>query len=139
MLQNIEAVDFSKLHFLLIDDNQFIRRLLLEILRSWGAGSVRMVESPDEAWTEMKVRRPDIIFCDWMMSPVDGLSFLRTLRQTPGHQNIQVIMLTGHASVDHVSTALGEGANSYIVKPFSPTTLMEHVLKVISVCEVEFV
>jgi len=40
-------------------------------------------------------------------------------------------MLTGNNGNDDVTTALGEGADSYVVKPFSCETLMNHLLKVI--------
>ena len=81
----------------------------------------------------MEIQYPDLIICDWQMYPVDGLSVLRKLRldTTSRLSRIPFIMLTGHNGADDVSTAMGEGADSYIVKPFSAGTLMNHLLKVI--------
>jgi two-component system chemotaxis response regulator CheY len=121
----------TSLDILVVDDNQFIRRLLIEILRCFGVGSVRQAPAVDEALWKIEHRTPDIIFCDWMMSPVDGLAFLRSLRAKAGTRHTPVIMITGHATTDHISAALGEGADSYIVKPFNAATVMDHIVKVV--------
>ncbi len=41
-------------------------------------------------------------------------------------------MLTGHNGNENVQAAIGEGADSYVVKPFSAETIMKHLLKVIA-------
>jgi two-component system chemotaxis response regulator CheY len=129
----ISHIDLSKITFLLIDDNQFIRKLLAEIILCFGARKILEAENVAQALSQVECGSPDIILCDWMMSPVDGLSFLRNLRsrgiRTP------IILVTGHATADYVQAALGEGADSYIVKPFSAATIMEHLLKVIAASE----
>ena len=131
MAPPLEKIDLTSLDILVVDDNQFIRRLLIEILRSFGVGSVRQAPAVDEALWKIEHKTPDIIFCDWMMSPVDGLAFLRSVRAKDKTRHTPVVMITGHATTDHVSTALGEGADSYIVKPFRAATVMEHIVKVV--------
>jgi two-component system, chemotaxis family, chemotaxis protein CheY len=129
----ITKADFSQLTILVIDDSEFVRRLVLEMLSGFGVGKILLAESADEAFARMDVARPDLIICDWQMHPVDGLAVLRKLRLQPSedYPRIPFIMLTGHNSTDDVTTAIGEGADSYIVKPFSSATLMTHLLKVI--------
>lgn len=127
----LEKIDLTSLDVLVVDDNQFIRRLLIEILRGFGLGSVRSAPSVGEALWKIEHKAPDIVFCDWMMSPVDGLAFLRNLRAGDRTRHMPVVMITGHATADHVSAALGEGADSYIVKPFNAATVMEHIVKVV--------
>jgi CheY-like chemotaxis protein len=129
----ITKADFSQLTILVIDDSQFVRRLLQEMLLSFGVGKIFLAETAEEAFMRMKLTVPDLIICDWQMHPVDGLAVLRKLRlQSPGNSNrIPFIMLTGNSANDDVTTAIGEGADSYIVKPFSAATLMSHLLKVI--------
>jgi len=129
----ITKADFSQLTILVIDDSDFVRRLVLEMLSGFGVGKILLAESAQEAFARMEVARPDLIICDWRMHPVDGLAVLRKLRLQPSedYPRIPFIMLTGHNSTDDVTTAIGEGADSYIVKPFSSATLMTHLLKVI--------
>lgn len=129
----ITKADFSQLTILVIDDSEFVRRLVLEMLSGFGVGKILLAESAAEAFARMEVNRPDLIICDWQMHPVDGLAVLRKLRLQPSedYPRIPFIMLTGHNSTDDVTTAIGEGADSYVVKPFSSATLMTHLLKVI--------
>jgi len=127
----ITKADFSQLTILVIDDSEFVRRLVFEMLSGFGVGKIVLAESADIAFARMDAMRPDLIICDWQMHPVDGLAVLRKLRLRPDLPRIPFIMLTGHRSNDDVTTAIGEGADSYIVKPFSSATLMSHLLKVI--------
>jgi CheY-like chemotaxis protein len=130
----ITKADFSRLNILVIDDSQFVRRLVEEILTGFGVGKVTSVESAEKAFAQMENDCPDLVICDWQMYPEDGLSVLRKLRQelATRYPRMPFIMLTGHNGPDDVSAAMGEGANSYIVKPFSAQTLMNHILKVIA-------
>lgn len=130
----ITKVDFSRLSILVIDDSQFVRRLVHEVLQSFGVGKVSIADSADEAFRLMEINRPDLVICDWEMYPVDGLTILRRLRKelASHYPGLPFIMLTGHGGSEDVSKAIGEGADSYIVKPFSARTLMLHLLKVIA-------
>ena len=125
--------DFSPLTILVIDDSPFMQRLLAEMLVSFGVGKVLTAAGADEAFERMEVRAPDVIFCDWQMYPVDGLAVLRRLRQMTGSglASVPFVMVTGHNANEDVTLVLGEGADSYIVKPFSCETLMNHLIKVI--------
>jgi two-component system chemotaxis response regulator CheY len=130
----ITKADFSRLNILVIDDSPFVRRLVEEILTGFGVGKVSTAESAEKAFAEMESNCPDLVICDWQMYPEDGLSVLRKLRQelATRYPRMPFIMLTGHSGTEDVSAAIGEGANSYIVKPFSAQTLMNHILKVIA-------
>lgn len=127
----LDKVDLTSVDFLVVDDNRFIRRLLREILFSFGVRKIREAESADEALHAVRKSPPDLILCDWMMHPVSGLDFLKWLRGEAGIQRVPIVMITGHATSDYVETALGEGADSYIAKPFTPSTLLAHIMKIV--------
>jgi two-component system chemotaxis response regulator CheY len=131
-MEKLVSLDLSDIQFLVVDDNEFVRRLVFEILVSFGARYVQQATSAEEALAAMKRREPDLIITDWVMPGLTGLDLLRSLRGGGGATRIPVIVLSGHATSDYVSQALGEGADSYIVKPFSPQTVMDHLLKVIA-------
>ena len=48
------------------------------------------------------------------------------------YANALVIMINEQASSDHIQAALGEGADGYIVKPFRPATLLDHLVQAIT-------
>lgn len=126
------SADFSRFDVLVVEDNQFVRKLVREVLHGFGVGKVREASHGKQALSEIGRSAPDLIISDWIMAPVDGLTLLRSLRDETqfGKAYIPVIVLSGHATDDYVAQALGEGADSYIVKPFNSATLMAHLLKV---------
>ena len=76
----IAKADFSQLSILVVDDSQFVRRLIQEILLSFGVVKVFLAESAEQAFTSRDMHCPDLIICDWQMHPVDGLAILRKIR-----------------------------------------------------------
>jgi CheY-like chemotaxis protein len=130
-IMTINRIDFSALDFLLIEENNFIRRLLREMLMGLGAERIREARSFETAMPDIDRLAPDIILCDWMMRPTDGLLFLRKLRADPAkpYAHALVIVIAEQASSDHIEAALGQGADSYIVKPFQSDTLLDHLVR----------
>ena len=130
----IDEVDLSRLSVLLIDDNKFIRRLVGEILRSFGVKKIAQAESAAAALAQMRIGANfDLIICDWSMEPKDGLWVLRAVRggQTALRPQTPFVILTGECRENKVVEALAEGASSYIVKPVSAKLLMDHLIKLI--------
>lgn len=124
----VSRIDFSMLDFLLIEDTD--RDTTSAMLCGFGVTRLREVRSIEMAMAEIERHPPDIILCDWMNKPRDGLSFLRALRADPAkpYARALVIMINAQASSDHIEAALGEGADGYIVKPFSAEKLLAHLL-----------
>ena len=124
----VSRIDFSVLDFLLIEDTT--RDMTSAMLRGLGVTQLREARSIEAAMIEIERHPPDIILCDWMNKPRDGLSFLRKLRADPAKPYAQalVIMINEQASSDHIEAALGEGADNYVVKPFSAERLLAHLL-----------
>jgi len=124
----VSRIDFSALDFLVIEDTT--RDMTGAMLRGLGVTQLREARSIEAAMIEIERRPPDIILCDWMNKPRDGLSFLRTLRADPAkpYAHALVIMINAQASSDHIEAALGEGADNYLVKPFSAERLLAHLL-----------
>lgn len=127
-------IDFSTLDFLLIEENYSSRDMTSEMLRGFGVKRLREARSIDVAMREIERRAPDVILCDWMSKPTDGLSFLRTLRADPAkpYAHALVIMINEQSSSDHIQAALGEGADGYIVKPFRPATLLDQLAQLMT-------
>jgi len=98
-------------------------------LRCFGAKRILEAQNVSDGLRQVQQSNPDIILCDWMMHPDDGMVFLKKLRSTG--VRTPIILITGHATAEHVQEAIGSGADSYIVKPFKAQTLMEHLLKVV--------
>jgi DNA-binding response OmpR family regulator len=86
----------------------------------------------DEAVSLAKSTIPDLIILDGMMPVKDGFAALRELRSDPATARIPVIMLSAKNRESDVVSALGEGADDYLTKPFSPAELMARIAKYLS-------
>ena len=63
-----------------------------------------------------RVRRPDVVVCDLTLPDGDGAQVLETLKEMD--PKIEVIMVTGHATLESALACLRRGAYDYVVKPF---------------------
>jgi len=123
----------ESVRILVVEDNAFARRIVMELLKYLGATNVAVAKDGEEAWREIKKEMPDIVLLDWEMTPVDGLRFLRRVRHDPACPNpyLPIIMVTGYADRWHVFGARDGGVNEYVIKPVSAKALLDRIQAVI--------
>jgi two-component system, chemotaxis family, chemotaxis protein CheY len=117
------------IRILVVEDNSFARRIVMEILKVLGAANVVVAKDGEAAWLEINREMPDIVLLDWDMIPVDGFHFLRRVRHDPKSPNpyLPVVMVTGYADRAHVFAARDAGVNEYVVKPLSVKALLDRI------------
>lgn len=115
--------------FLIVDDSSIVRKVAINIVQELGFVS-REAEDGEIALEKCQEKIPDYILLDWNMPNMDGLSFLRTLRSkiNDGTKPI-VIFCTTENSMNHINSALNEGANEYIMKPFDKEILENKLIQ----------
>lgn len=108
---------------LIVDDETDICRLVAGILEDEGHGA-RMAHDADGALAAIAQRRPSLIFLDiWLQgSRLDGLALLDEIKRQ--HQNVPVVMISGHGNVETAVSAIKRGAYDYIEKPFKADRLV---------------
>ena len=74
-----------------------------------------------EAYNLVLAGDVDIIFTDWNMPVMDGLTFVIELRKT---SKVPIVMVTTEGGQKEVLEAMKSGVNDYIVKPFTPSVLI---------------
>lgn len=110
--------------FMVVEDVDTSRILVSGLLRGLGATSVTTAVDGNDALEKMEKKgAPDIIFCDWVMPGMDGLSLLSVVK--PLYPGIRVIMLTAQTEPEHVREAAYLKVDGYIAKPFTRKTLVE--------------
>ncbi len=121
----------STKRILLVDDEpDFVETV--EFFLSGSDYQVFVAKNGKEALEMVKTERPDLVVLDVMMPEMDGLEACKRLKNDPTTNSIPIIMLTAKGRKEDVVDALAAGANSYIVKPFNLSELVERIEKALS-------
>ncbi len=104
----------KNLHLLLVDDEKRFLSTTRQLLENRGV-TTHTAERGREALRVINDTVIDVVLLDVKMPEMDGIATLRKIKQ--GHPLVEVIMLTGHASVDSAVDGMRLGAFDYLVKP----------------------
>jgi CheY-like chemotaxis protein len=110
--------DLTGVHAFLIEDNEDTRALVGDTLEHCGA-VVSVYSSADAAIADLPEFVPTVFISDLSMPGLDGLQFLRRMRQLPGERGGQVpaIAITAYYEDFAAAAALEAGFNAYMIKP----------------------
>ena len=124
---------FELLKILLVDDNHHMRVLLTEILRAIGVRQVFEASDGAEGLQLMRTHQIDIIMTDLAMQPLDGIDFVRLLRNSADSPNpmAPVIMITGHSTHKRVNEARDVGVTEFLSKPVTAKGVLERIGRVV--------
>ena len=99
---------------LLVDDDSAFRHVLAGELRRLGH-QVETAASGEEAVAKTERLEPEVVLLDLRLPGMDGLETLKVLRAR--NAAIEVIMLTGHGTIDTAIESIRVGAFDYVIKP----------------------
>ncbi len=115
---------------LVVDDEVYILHILDFSLGAEGF-EVITADNGELAIEKAKTERPDLIVLDIMMPVLDGYETLRQLKRNHETKDIPVILLTAKGRDVDKRLGFEVGATDYIVKPFSPSRLIERIEEII--------
>jgi DNA-binding NtrC family response regulator len=99
---------------LVVDDEDRFRESMLKILKAEGLDAAA-VSGGAEALAELERNDYDVVLLDVKMPGMDGIEVLRRLEGQKRH--VEVLILTGHASLDTAMEIVRHGAFGYLLKP----------------------
>lgn len=102
---------------LVVDDSGIVRRVATEILEELSF-DCRQAGDGQDALTKCIQTMPDVVLLDWNMPVMNGIEFLRALRDLPDGGDPTVIFCTTENDIEKIQEALSAGADEYIMKPF---------------------
>jgi len=114
---------------LVVDDSRVVRKVARRILEAHGYG-VAEAEDGQKALDACRAEMPDCVLLDWNMPVMDGITFLRELRQEFGPDNPPVVFCTTENDMSHIEMAIEAGAQEYIMKPFDDEILVGKLTQV---------
>lgn len=107
---------------LVVDDSKVIRKVARHILEALEF-NVREAADGCEALACCEIQMPDVVLLDWNMPVMNGIDFLRILRQRSFPSQPRVVFCTTETDAAHIRTAIEAGADEYMMKPFDRETL----------------
>lgn len=122
-------VDISRLRFLIIDDNAYVRRIIRVLLHGFGAREVLEAEDGPAGIESFNLFNPDIVIIDWEMPILDGIAVVKLLRDGANSRNafVPIIMCTAHSEMARVVQARDAGVTEFLAKPISAKSLYQRI------------
>ncbi|MES2770553.1 MAG: sigma-54 dependent transcriptional regulator [Pseudomonadota bacterium] len=116
----------QKLPILVVEDDLALRGAICDTLELAGQNAVA-VEGGDEALALLDKQDVALVVSDVRMMPMDGMTLLKKIRARVPH--LPVVLMTAFADVDRAVEAMRAGACNFLLKPFDPKALLEHVTR----------
>lgn len=128
-----KAYNIERVNFLIIEDNKHMSVMIKAILNAFGVRNIVEASDGADAFKVLKHFPADIIICDWVMQPLDGIDFVRMVRTSADSPNpyVPIVMLTGHTEMHRVTEARDAGINEFLAKPISAKKLYSRILAII--------
>jgi len=111
-------------HILVVDDEQVARQSLSDILRLEGY-NVASVANGEQAVEHLRNHSVDLIVLDLKMPGMNGLDVIQVANQIA--PEVEIILLTAFGSMESAVEALRQRVHDYLLKPASPTQILESV------------
>jgi len=129
--EQIEALNFSNIAVLIVEDNKVNQLLLKNMLKKFGFDNLDTAENGRIALNKLREKNYNLILMDIQMPEMDGYEITREIRSRLRKEmrNIPVIAITADASEKEKIKAKETGMDDYIVKPYSPEDLYFTILK----------
>ena len=122
---------FSRLknmNILLIDDDEWIRNAMRVFFETENCKIIAL-ETAEEALKMIYRQDYDIVICDYKLPGLNGLTFLKQVRQA--QSDALTILITAYKTADLVSEAKKIGIHAFIAKPFTSETIeavLSHII-----------
>ena len=113
---------------LAVDDSASMRQMVGFTLKGAGYDVVEAVDG-QEALKLAKGKKVNLVITDVNMPNMDGISFVKAVKQLPSYKFTPIIMLTTESEESKKREGQAAGAKAWVVKPFKPEQLLGAVQK----------
>jgi two-component system, chemotaxis family, chemotaxis protein CheY len=124
----------QSLAVLVVDDNQYTRKMIRNLLVNCGVKDVFEANDGIAALDAIRSIAPDVVVLDWEMPLLSGAELVRIVR-SPGvfpMPDIPIIMLSAHGERWRVVEAARLGVHEYLVKPVSAKSIYDRLVAIVS-------
>lgn len=115
---------------LIVDDSASLRQVVAIALRGAGYDVIEACDGKD-ALGKMSGQKIHLIISDVNMPNMDGISYVKEVKQLPAYKFTPIIMLTTESQEAKKQEGQAAGAKAWVVKPFQPQQMLSAVAKLI--------
>jgi two-component system chemotaxis response regulator CheY len=115
---------------MVIDDSASLRQVVGIALKGAGYDVVEAMDGKD-ALSKLTGQKINLVVCDVNMPNMDGITFVKEIKQLPNYKFTPVIMLTTESQEAKKKEGQAAGAKAWVVKPFKPEVLLGAVQKLV--------
>jgi two-component system, chemotaxis family, chemotaxis protein CheY len=135
------TVDIRKLKILVIEDDDFTRKVIKIALRNFACQNILEASDGAEGFDKFQIdsfqsesRRIDLIICDLSMPVMDGFGFIEQVRNSSKTHTREtpIIVLTGDSKKENLLRAIELGINGFLSKPITPAALEKQIVRALS-------
>ena len=127
----MSAVDISKLHILVVEDEIYSREIMTRVLKGIGTGKI---SSAKDGWKALAILqdaqwRVDVILLDLQMPRVNGYEFIKKLHDEfePPISNTPVVVISGHSEKKALDRVRGLGVGLFLLKPITNAQVITRI------------
>ncbi|MDM4766903.1 response regulator [Pelomonas sp. SE-A7] len=115
---------------MVVDDSASLRQVVGIALRGAGYDVIEGCDGRD-ALAKLTGQKVHLIISDVNMPNMDGITFLKAVKQMPAYKFTPVIMLTTESAEGKKAEGQAAGAKAWVVKPFRPEVMLGAVQKLV--------
>lgn len=115
---------------MIVDDSVSIRQVVGIALKGAGYDVIEGRDGQD-ALSKLTGQKVHLVISDVNMPNMDGIAFVKALKQLPSYKFTPVIMLTTESQEEKKREGQAAGAKAWVVKPFKPEMLLGAVQKLV--------
>lgn len=115
---------------MIVDDSASLRQVVAIALKGAGYETIEACDGKD-ALGKMTGQKIHLIISDVNMPNMDGITFVKNVKQMANYKFTPIIMLTTESQDDKKKEGQAAGAKAWVVKPFQPQQMLDAVSKLI--------
>jgi two-component system chemotaxis response regulator CheY len=115
---------------MIVDDSASLRQVVGIALKGAGYDVMEGCDGKD-ALAKLTGQKVHLIISDVNMPNMDGITFVKNVKQMPSYKFTPVIMLTTESEEEKKKQGQAAGAKAWVIKPFKPEVLLGAVEKLV--------
>lgn len=129
----MKAYSLDNVSALVVDDNRFMRTVIVNVLRGLSIRHVAEARDGYEALEEMRATPIDLVVMDWEMEGMNGMQLLQAIRSGKRGINplVPVIVVSANTIARNILQARDAGMTEFLAKPVSAASLYARIVAII--------